>query len=208
MFRPNRIGTPNIHSLDDTRSSVSWSVNTFTLANQSWGCNVINATPVTDFGRSALTWDGTTAAAVANGLVVAIGQQFTITTPIQGDTTGIELNGAIEIQAPENTPLVPIFGRLVSAGGSVLAGPSGADTFTIIEEPSIRPVAGTVATQLFHRYQTQLIMRATDPAGTYFHGFRMVNQSGAAWTPTRLRMQCSVRQLNDQQTIRYRDTLR
>ena len=210
MFRPNRIGTPNIHTLDDTRSVAAWAPNATILTDQTWLCNVINASPVADFGRSALTWNGAPSAAIANNTLIALGQQLTITEPQAGDTVGLELNGAMLIDLPESIPAIPIFGRLIAASGSVFGGPSGADTFTIIGQADKGPIAVATQSHRSFRYQTQLIMSNSGGlvAGTYFHGLQFINTSGGAWTPTRLRCQFSVRQLNDQQSIGYRDTLR
>lgn len=207
MFRPNRIGTPVIHT-----STANDNADNYTEGEALWTAvgqpfNVINASPVLDFGRSQLNWNGTKnfAALTETALV----QQVTVTEPLAGDTVGLELNGSITFLGNQNSVLRPVFFKMSAALGTVLANGSSADAVTQIG-PALMPDRTAGGSLRSHWYKETIIFRGTAGSigGTYAHGFAILDNSNAAWTMNWFDMMASVRQLNDQQSIGYRDTLR
>lgn len=207
MFRPNRIGTPVIHGSEDVQSvldiPLSLVGNSALLAG-----NAINATPVLDFGRSALNWIGGAAENIPNGNKYGFLQQVTITEPLAGDTVGIELNAAITYIGLPSDMVRPVFMKTTGAVALLAA-------LTLSGQPTdLAPgkveLAGnnSLAIRQF-AYKQQVIIRNTaGVAGNYAHGFHIHNNSGAAYGLLSFNMVASVRQLNDQQDVTYRDTLR
>lgn len=198
MFRPNRIGTPHIMS----GASYVYSTSNWTPADRSiqqvYAGNVINAVPLLDFGQAAIRWAGSEAVVAFQR--ICIGVQFTVTPPIAGDVKGIELGGSMTVDLPAADSMYPVCFRVEAAGLAVW------DQVTTTEAPSILgpEVPGLSAIRTGH-YQTQLVTQLA--AGTYFHGFAL-QDSGSGFTLQALHAEFYVRQLNDQQSIGYRDTLR
>lgn len=209
MFRPDRIGTPTFHEQAFTPSTVNFTPASSLIASAVWNANVINANPVADLGRSALQWTGSEA--ITAGHKWALGQQFTVTQPVAGDAVGFELNGSILIQANHALIIVPFIQKLSAAGSTTLEGVVGADMPTPLPLPSGSAFAASDSAIRVHNYQTRVVERNTAVgavAGTYIHGFSLIDAGFAGYTTTFFQVVCSVRQLNDQQTVGYRDTLR
>lgn len=208
MFRPNRIGTPYIHQGTSNNSTSAFTLNVLGLTSNSWKGNVISSTPLLDFGRQALTWNAA-AVSLPAGNRCSFLSQFTITEPLNGDTVGVEMAGALIINVNDNLAIRPIFGKLVAAGGATLAQVDFADFPTRFGETQTAPVgASGASSHRFAQYRDIMILQypTGSVGGTYAHGFEILNQSAAASNIAALQMSASVRQLNDQQTIGYRDT--
>lgn len=199
MFRPNRIGTPVIHT-DDYNTAAG----AFTPVGSSFASNAMNALPVGDFGRSALLWNGTPIAAPS---VWGLAQQFTVQAPLNGDTVGFELNFALEGEFPANAQFVPFVFQATSAAGGTLQ-PLAAYQGVTLLEPAVngQPLASTGTIYRHTGYQTQVIQKRQLPAGTYGHGLRVFGNG--SWNIGYFFAVASIRQLNDQQFVGYRDTLR
>lgn len=201
MFRPNRIGTPVIwqpQAISDT--------NAFTLAETAADSlvqpiNVINGVPVLDFGYSSLRWQGPTVTLSPN-FKCGFGQQIVVTEPIAGDTVGIELNGSIYAKITKDTLIVPFFGRIDAPLALLAPGFTNTQAVYMNKQP-MDPIAAKA-----HTYQTQIILNngGAPVAGTYVHGFMLQDDAGGPMN--QFQAAFSVRQLNDQQDIGYRDTLR
>lgn len=209
MFRPNRIGTPFVYQPDFTGDTSSFTVSDEPTAGALFGANIINAAPVLDFGRSELSWTGAARTLLASNRM-AIAQQFTVTEPIDGDTVGVELLGGLEWQAATTAVAFTAFiAKIAAATSGVLA----ATTFA---GPTFLPTTSLPNTGGVWRYVTAIntaIIRAptkADVAGTYIHGFILTESSSTPTnhTFTHFSTQLSVRQLNDQQNVGYRDTRR
>lgn len=208
MFRPNRIGTPNILKNAFTGDTTAFTVNEGVLTDAAWYGNVFNANPVLDFGRSDVYWAGTARTLTASKRWCLF-HQFTVTQPLAGDTVGIELNFSfVGHFSSGNIGMVPVIGKIASAGTTIWDAKQ-------IAGPSIVPIIGRLVNNLAIQggtYREQVIIN-DDPAtvaGTYVHGFALYE---ATSTPTNITFDslyavASVRQLNDQQSIGYRDTLR
>lgn len=210
MFRPNRVGTPVIHD-----SLGIGSVALFTLQNPLLASavanppmNVINAAPVLDFGHSAIHWFNAVGVAIANVSRAAFGQQFTITPPLNGDTVGVEVIGSMYLNIPNNANMIPRFNKMTAATGTIFANANGADVPTYIAEPYLGNVTdNTVGSRAWYYKQQIVIKDATKVFGTYFHGME-IQITNVGGTITYIDAAFSVRQLNDQQDVGYRDTLR
>lgn len=209
MFRPNRIGTPYIHTADFANNVAALTLNSDAMFAQAYGGHVINATPSGDFGRQHLNWSN--ASSLPSGHRVALLFQYTITRPITGDTVGIEANAGILLQGPNDLLIRPIFGKLDAAGGAVLANVEFADGPTALDQAYGDLTANGSVNKYFNcSMQKQIIARYTNAtlSGTYAHGFQIENPNAAAASIPGFIMTGSVRQLNDQNNVGYRDTLR
>lgn len=208
MFRADRIGSPYIHQGTSNNSVAAFTLNVLGLTSNSWNGNVISSAPLLDFGRLALTWNGTPVSLPAGNRCSFL-MPFTITEPLNGDTVGVEMAAAITLNCNDNLALRPIFGKLVAAGGATLAQVTFADFPTRFGKTQTAPVGATGASShRFYQYKDELIVQypSGSVGGPYAHGVEVLNQSGAASSIAALQMSASVRQLNDQQTIGYRDT--
>lgn len=211
MFRPNRIGTPVIYESDATVTPATTAPNMSTFATPEYLGNIVNATVRGDFGQHALQWIPSAPQTLTANRKWWIGFQFTVTEPLQGDVTGVECNGAIAIRSVyTDTTVIPFIGRLTAPGITTLAtGTVNHPQFLNNPNVASKEIAGVVAKDLSHSFQQQVIIKRTANvtlAGTYVLGHIFWMETGGTFT--RIDTQYSVRQLNDQQTIGYRDTLR
>lgn len=209
MFRPNRIGTPRLYQTTIVDNTSNWTPNSNLAVLPIVTGNVINASPLADFGFTNLTWDGV-AETLTLSHKIALLQQFAITQPLAGDTVGLELEAHLDILLNKPHMIVPIFTRLTAAGGAVLA---SVTTGAGIGARRIGPASYGVAqaTQLWSAadYVTQCVQNDSVAVnGIYGHGFLIYLADTADTTLTAFHMQAGVRQLNDQQSVGYRDTLR
>jgi len=207
MFKPNRVGTPVIHTITGVDNNAAFTLQLNGNSVMAQPFNVINAAPVLDFGRSQINW--TAAARVqTNSNKSAFVQQFTVTQPVAGDTVGVELNGSLFITAPNDIIIQPAIMR-IPAQGAIWAGTTANDVPTPIAPPVeiLDNVAARTNTIRAAQYQSKVIIQDAAVGGSYAHGFIIYN-AGVDFNITGLKMIASVRQLNDQQGIGYRDTLR
>lgn len=200
MFKPNRVGTPHIHNATDVASTATITPNLSSI-NQLYTGNVINATPTGDFGQVAIRWTGANCTVTAFQRM-AIGQQFTITAPIQGDTVGVEIGGSILINIPVADAMFGCFFKVDTAANGVWGNVTAITPATIVKTDSYSNAAIRHAT-----YQTQIVVNGSNVAGTYFHGIA-IQDAGSDAVFSALHAEMYVRQLNDQQNISYRDTRR
>jgi len=205
MFRPNRIGTPYIMDVGGVDNTSAFTISTQANSSAFYAGNVINAIPVGDYGRSHLHWAGAARTLPASNKW-CIGQQFTVTPPIGGDVVGVEVSGSINIPLTSNTGIMAFLGKLTEASSGVL------DDFATAA-PMLMPITnGGVSGLRTPSYKEQVIIRdvADGVGGTYVHGFVFLEgaTTPAAQTFAWFDGFCSIRQLNDQQDIGYRDTLR
>jgi len=171
-----------------------------------WNGHAINAAPVLDLGVSSIRYEPVVPTTFNDNNTVVFGQQFTVTEPQVGNIVGVELNAGIRILAPTKVEIVPIMYRITAAAGAAMGNITGA-TFPQQIAPGV--VNQSAATEFMTaHYTTQAIILAAPVAGTYVHGFGVINNSGAAMTVSFMSMHASVRQLNDQQNQEYRDTRR
>ena len=80
MYRPNRIGTPFVHTQAKITSTANWTPTEQPDASSTWSANVINATPVSNWGRTVLQWAGSEA--ITGARRIGLAQQITIAPPI------------------------------------------------------------------------------------------------------------------------------
>lgn len=205
MFRPNRIGTPNIHTQDGVSSTSGTAFFVRDLTDTVFSGNVINASPDGEFAYRNMNWTG--GKTIAIGKRAALIHQFTVEKPLKGDVGGIELIGHIVATVPPSVLIVPHFGRLTAAAGSLLGAVDYAQQPSQLDDASpIIPGANTLTYRSLY-YRTQVIAR-TDSTYTYGHGFTIYNSTGAPFDISHWEVGYAVRQLNDQTQIGYRDTLR
>lgn len=209
MFRANRIGTPWIHTDDRTVSTQATVPTQVANTGELFTGNVINSAPIGDFGRTAISWSGTSAL-VANQMF-ALGQQFNVSEPIEGNTVGIEVMSSIKIMAAASALIIPVLFECTAAGGAILAAVTrtgGAATYFNT------PVAGLVGTHTVipraATYRDQFIYKGTSGAvaATFFHGFQIIDIGSAGYNLTNFQMIGAARQLTDQNDTGYRDTRR
>jgi len=215
MFRPNRIGTPTFHSSAKTTSTADLDLAQEALTGTTFPFTVINATPVADVGRSTLLWTGAAAEAVTGARRFMLVQQFTVTEPLNGDAVGVELNASIVGPIPQCAWWEPVLFKMTAALGTIGASGNAADTPQTLHGPAILYSSGQLPTvetltwqQRAYRDQVVYLGAAGSIAGTYAHGFRCWGIGPTNWSLTTFHMTASVRQLNDQQSVGYRDTLR
>lgn len=206
MFKPNRVGTPVIAG-SDTASSIAALAPTFRDADEdTFSTNFINAAPGGEYAQRGLNWKNVTA--VANQKRFGLALQFTVSQPIAGDTIGFEISFGLQTIVPQYFSASPVVGR-VNAGSGLFSSSNfvGQPTPLDSDAPYI-PAAGTVMRQ--HYALRQVIFRATNPTvgGTYAAGYQFFNLSGSSFNFYWFNMHIGVRQLNYQETVGYRDTLR
>lgn len=208
MFKPNRVGTPRL--LQPSNGQATGNV---TVGSQLYNIsgivgNVINGTPVGEFGFSALSWNNGAYNIPATS-AAAILQQFSVTQPLEGDAVGLELNAGCQIYTDQNVTIQPVCARLETAGVGVLAVvTSNTRQPVYLDDPYNGQIS--VANPGFHglTYKEQVVYRGSDIGGTFAHGFLMINNTAAPMSLGALHMNASVRQLMSQTTVGYNDTLR
>lgn len=208
MFRANRVGTPVIYQANRVTSVANVAPSTFNVMGSQIQGHQINAAAALDFGMSHLEWIPAAAQTLAAATAVAYGQIITITQPISGDTVGVELNGAIQLRADQELGIIPFFSQLSSAAGGALGIIAGTGFPYIQIADGKDPGTAAAAQTRSHTYQEQVIINPLTVGLTCAHGFIITNTSAAVRTITGINFQMSVRQLNDQQNIGYRDTRR
>lgn len=205
MFKPDRVGTPNIHQNSGVGSVANFTWTNRAINDTSYSFNVINASPLADFGYSNINWSGTEQ--VLTGYRVGVGHQFTVTQPLSGNVVGIELIGHISVTFPGNSLIIPYFGQVVAAAGALW------DPVTVYTQPAQLaqchiPVPGATTAQYRNEYYKTQVITELEAGATYVHGFQLLNFAGANYDISWISAGFGVRQLNDQQSIGYRDTLR
>lgn len=208
MFRPNRIGSTNILQVSDLSNTGITTHSSNSFGNTDYSGRVINAAPVGDFAQSKLMW--ATSASLTTLHRTFLGQQFTMQAPIQGNAVGLELKGGILGGMPNSLILTPILAKLTAAGASQLAAVTiTTDQLTIIGDTKAANPGDDTVDMWGHYYNTTAVVQGspTDIAGTWVHGF-MLMQPGATASTSNLNLDFCIRQLNDQQNIGYRDTRR
>lgn len=211
MFRPNRIGTPLIWGTTYNTSTAAWVPNSNANTVGQASGNVINAAPDTEFGSQMLTWTGATVN-IPTGQKLALLHQFNVTTPKAGDVRGVELTADLDISISDASIITPIFGKLTAAGAGVLSSVAtgiGVVRFSPVTPDTTATPAARWRTARYHN--TQLLIRDATPvqlAGTYAHGFLIINPTAGNLGIDAFHAHATIRQLNDQQSIGYADTLR
>lgn len=207
MFRPNRVGTPNIHNVAQVDTTATFTPNVGAITAGVVTGNIINALAGSDFNRDAINWSGSEGMAANSKLGLA--QSFAVTKPLEGDTVGMELMGGLVLTCLPETLVVPFVGNVDAAPGTVLANFATSYQPTFLDLEPVASPQEAIATgprPRFFKYRTQVIMNGINTSRTMVHGFIIYNTTSQ--NLTQFQMQASVRQLNDQQTIGYRDTLR
>lgn len=212
MFKPNRVGTPLIWTPVFTQSNIAWVPNSNANVLGIVEGNVINAAPDADIGATMLSWQGA-AVNIPNGEKLALLHQFTIANPIEGNVVGLELSADLNISIETGALIQPIFCKLTAPGAGAILDPVASGIGGIRFDPvSPHQVGGSAAAWRSCNYEDkQVIVRdptRTDIAGTYAHGFLIVNTKGANNPIDAFHMHGAVRQLNYQPSTGYRDTLR
>lgn len=214
MFKPNRVGTPNFWTLRDatvkTDAPVNFAESNFVAQDATGNC--INATPLSDYGTANLMYDiiGETVAANQKIMILA---QFEVTPPQQGTIVGVELQGSMVMATVGAVRMAPIFAQ--AQPDQVLTGVL--DTIDLTYIPMLLSneaghlEVGALDTKIRH-FKTQVVMEYADPSGPsigpYVFGWAFYNATGGAVPIYGFETHLSIRQLNDQQFIGYRDTLR
>lgn len=207
MFRPNRVGTPYIFSETSNVVTADYTpVESDPTGNSAYTGNAINATPLLDFGQTSLyiARAETYAAARRSGFI----HQFTISQPLAGDVAGLELIGHITTLIPGDACITPFFGKR-NGTAALLGSVSFGNGSAIQIGPSSPAIPGnTTAAVRSLSFQAQVIVRDTTLAfGDFGAGF-FINTGATPWSFTWAHISASIRQLNDQENIGYRDTLR
>lgn len=206
MFRPNRIGTPHFHQETGIGSAANftWALRNFN--DSSWGGNVVNGTPLLDFGFTSVNWSGTEQ--IVNAQRTGLFHNIVVTRPLNGDAVGIEIVGSLVIRLPSSSLVVPMIGKPNAAPVNNF------DQFTFANQPvhfAPQRMESAVGTDMIIRhfaYKEQIVHQEADPSGSYCHGFQIFNTTGANYDVTWFSACFGVRQLNDQQIVGYRDSLR
>lgn len=209
MFRPNRIGTPNLHTgLYDT-STADWAPSQAARTSlAAFGANVINAVPQADFGKNCLAWTGAASEVITANYKFSLVQQFTVTPPLAGDVVGIEIIAHLKILCPASATIRGTYGKTSAAAGAILAAVSFDDIPTQFDANDFPSYSDDTIVMRDAYYLTQVIQQYSTNSGTFLHGFEIIDNSGANFNLDHFTMNAAVRQLNDQQDIGYRDTLR
>lgn len=209
MFRPNRIGTPVIHTQDESIVNNIPTPSTDAGTSNVWRTNIINPVPIQDFGRSALRWTGGPFN-IPPGNRCSITQQFTVTQPMAGDVRGVELNFSFYGGLPDECQLTGFIAK-VPTGSYTAMGLATIQQlpthFRGAYETGFKSDANTFRHMA---YQEQVVIRGGEVSlpGTYVHGVMISNNDSNSAQLLQFLAVGSVRQLNDQQLIGYADTLK
>lgn len=203
MFIPNTVGHPYIHQQTQLASAAAWTPNSQGFNAVGIKGNVVNAAPSSDFQFVAVQ-SNAASGAMATNQAVAVLQQFTVTTPLAGDAAGIEVSASM-FTSTDELHIIPIFTKLNVAGGALWAAVDSDSRHPVHLGPMVYPVSSGI---IHCSYKTEVVHQETDLGATYAHGFLLINLSGGDVTINNLNFNGSVRQLNDQQNIGYRDTRR
>lgn len=208
MFRANRIGTPNIHQAGTrVQNTTNPALNTSAAGVNVINGHQVNAVNLLDFGFSNLEWFPAVPPTLADNTQVAFGNVVTMTPAIAGDAFGFELTGSIRLRADPSLCIVPFFASLSTITGTVLGNIASTTPYAQIA-PAHNPNLTGGPTMRSHYYQTQVVHNTAGSGIVIAHGFILINNSGAGRVLTAATFDFSVRQLNDQQSIAYRDTRR
>lgn len=209
MFKPNRVGTPYVLNDSGVGDDANWTPNAQAIAGLSQPGNVINGVPLLDMGVSILHWASATPEAIAANTRIALGLQFTVTAPLEGDTLGVELMGSLQVRAPGDVTMIPRINKLSAASGSRYAATS-ASTAGCYFGPSLSGIPGNTTIGVRHlAYKEQVVITGQPPrtgGGVYYHCIEVLCPT--AFDLTMFVACFGVRQLNDQEDIGYRDTRR
>lgn len=206
MFRPNRIGTPLIHAGVPIVTSASYTLLNYASVNPTFPINIVNPTGLGDFGQTRIHVAATSS--VASNNKVAVGCQFTISPPVEGDAVGIEIIAGISLTLPQDAGIYGVFGKLDRVVGTTMGGALFDSVPTIF--PIERTTQPTDVSQSVNAgFITQVVVQgdATTLSGNYGFGFGLEAEA-TAYNLDFIAAQFAVRQLNDQQNISYRDTRR
>lgn len=202
MFRPNRIGTPVIHDDTGANNAAAFTSGAQNLNAPTNTINIINPTAQLDFGRNSMHWYAGVNYAIPVTSKAAFGQQFVISPPIDGDAVGLELLGSFSTNLPADALMRPIFGRLLNAATATLQPVDFAGNPTGFGDASNNGASLRTVT-----YKEQFVISAASAGGLFGHGVQIQTWS-AATAIYFFNCEFSIRQLNDQQNIAYRDTRR
>lgn len=205
MFRPNRIGTPVIRQPSGpTITATSWTIDQASQTSGAAVGTICNGTPLADFGEVNAYYQSTTVQALTGGNKSGIWAQFSATTPLNGDTIGFELIGSLWIVASLGVHIMPGFTEMNSAGPSNFS-PLSARTISVA---SLNFQGWNNSHNTIHAstFKEQVILNKATAAGTYAFGFELIG--GVTTNLSTFHASFGLRQLNDQQTIGYRDTRR
>lgn len=211
MFRANRIGSPYILEPNTALDANAYNLNKSANNIAGHTGNVINAVPSGDFGEVALM-SSNTGTGLNNNEKVALLHQFTVTEPLQGNVVGFELQASLMILTSRLHIIRPIAFKLQAAGAAVLdpVTSNGQHGIQLGEAKQYEDIQTTDDGWIAINYKEQLIFRSSpgNIGGTFGHGFEIYNGTGANSSFSAFKMQASVRQLNDQADVAYRDTRR
>lgn len=216
MFRPNRVGTPffwnDQYTTADTPVAFVQSPIIKIAPDVSWPCNVINSVPIADYGGFTAV-HAISGGSLAPGMKYGIIAQINIQAPEAGNIVGVELSGTW-LQQDSRLVTAPYFSILTAATETEWA--VGAFDLPPIQIGDIALRDGlpdTGNTKIAH-FRTQVIIENNAsslpefPAGPYGFGFWTFNAEATPEIITPFQVSLHCRQLNDQQFVGYRDTLK
>lgn len=222
MFKPNRVGTPNIFDPNDQGTitdAVLFEESDFMVENAP--VNIINVSPLSNFGSAALLWNGTNDAITTQKRIM-IGAQFVIQPPNLNlqNVVGLELISTITIAADNAGRLTPYLARMEDDPTPLtdplqvmnidtncwpynLANQSGGFTSNVFSH-------GAVISALSLSCISQVVVRDDSKQfqNIFSFGWSIYNQGASNINLAAFEMTAAIRQLNDQEFIQYRDTLR
>lgn len=186
MYKANRIGTPNMHALHNGTSDWNMASPALVLQNYNAGAsavNIVNATPATGFNSIGVSTQ-TQIATIARQSKYALGQQFSVAKPLEGNTIGVELTGNLAFNCMDSAIARPVFGRLAAAVSPAFTGATPTDVPVQIAEGSNMVAGSTTGVsrrQLW--WKTQIILLDADFGKVYWHGVE-VQDFGTGGTAT------------------------
>lgn len=210
MFRPNRIGSPYIHTGIGSVSTTLMTIAVNAVNTSSFSGNIINATAQADFGSNRLQYQNATNVTIPAYTRAHFGQQFAITPPISGDAVGIEISGSLILPGTDALALIPFLAKLATPASATLEGVNFLHIPTYFASTNWPLDGGTTDSGRALTYKEQLVIQGdtTYLSGTWAHGVAVYNWDAAGSNFTWFTAGFAIRQLNDQQNIGYRDTRR
>lgn len=214
MFKPNRIGTPHFwndnYVEESTFAAAAFGAGPLIEADSEYNVTIVNGSPYGDYGGQTTHWMGTPGTIAANEYK-AIGMQFTITEPLEGNVAGTEVHLGFGMAIEGRVNILPFFGLIT--GDPVIADFTNAIVFNPHwldnnKQPNLNTMFfetnRTVQSVIVHSPANQVIL------GQYVIGYILANSSENTAAFNHFKLDAHIRQLNDQADllIGYRDTLK
>lgn len=203
MHKLNRIGTPNFYTPSTAATpwdQVTPALNRVDLTNANFPMNIVNASPVQDYGSTPINMAASTPISPAGGLW-SIAQQFTIPSTPGSDNNAYAVELGISLQGvmKDNIQLRHFVIRMDAATSTPFASHTTANIPKLLSP--LEPVQGATGTFQGRSFWSlsRVLINTDDPEtlpGSYAHGLLFLDTTSAAVISGRYKGFFDMRTLN------------